>query len=211
MPPRPTPFDLALAGLAGARFPAVGAGLEAAGADPRDRDAFLMTPEAVELVRELRPDEGLGEGISELAALLHHAFLFWAGGCRIAAPDRKAVELELDTAGDRGPPDGARYVQLPPRLLWAEAVAGVPAEPLDGFFVHPLPDGLRALGVFGLHPGRPGFTVAEVEGPRPGELVRPDGTALFSPVLAGGDAAGLRSLTGGEEFLELAWRLGAVA
>jgi hypothetical protein len=209
MAPRPTPYDLALAGFAGAGFPAVRAGLEAAGADPRDRDAFLMTPDAVRLVRDLRPDEGLGAGIAELAALLHHAFLFWAGGCRVAAPDRAAVELALDSSGDLHAPDGARYVQLPPRLLWAEAVAGVPAEPLDGFFVHPLPGGLRALGVFGLHPGRPGFTVVEVEGARPRELVRPDGTPLFSPVLAGGGAAGLRSLTGGEEFLELAWRLGA--
>ena len=209
MAPRPTPFDLALAAFAEARFPAIAAGLEAAAADPLDRDAFLMTPEAVQAVRDLRPDEGLGEGIGELAALLHHAFLFWMGGRRVAVPDRAAVELELDAARDRGAPEGARYVLLPPRLLWAEAVAGVPAEPLDGFFVHPLPAGLRALGVFGLHPGRPGFTVVEVEGARPRELVRPDGTPLFSPVLAGGGPAGLRSLTGGEEFLELAWRLGA--
>ncbi len=211
MAPRPTPFDLALAGFAEARFPAIAAGIEAAGADPRDRDAFLMTPEAVRLVRELRPDEGLGEGISELAALLHHAFLFWAEGRRVAAPDRAAVELELEAYRERHAPEGARYVQLPPRLVWAEAVAGVPAEPLDGFFVHPVPGGLRALGVFGLHSGRPGFTVVEVEGARPLELVRPDGSPLFSPVLAGGASAGLRSLTGGEEFLELAWRLGAIA
>lgn len=211
MAPRPTPFDLVLAGFAEARFPAIAAGIEAAGADPLDRDAFLMTPEAVQAVRDLRPDEGLGEGISELAALLHHAFLFWVGGRRVASPDRAAVELELEASRERHAPDGARYVQLPPRLVWAEAVAGVPAEPLDGFFVHPVPAGLRALGVFGLHPGRPGFTVVEVEGPRPRELVRPDGTPLFSPVLAGGGPAGLRSLTGGEEFIELAWRLGASA
>jgi hypothetical protein len=209
MPARPTPFDLALAGFAADRFPALGAELEAAGADPIDRDAFLMTPEAVQAVRDLRPDEGLGEGIGELAALVHHAYLFWASGLRVAAPDHAAVELELATSRDRGAPDAARYVQLPPHLVWAETVPGVPAEPLDGFFVHPVPAGLRALGVLGLHPGRPGFTVVEVAGARPRELVRPDGTPLFSPVLAGGAPAGLRSLTGGEELLELAWRLGA--
>jgi hypothetical protein len=211
MASRPTPFDLALAELADARFAGIAAGLEAAAADPLDRDAFLMTPEAVQAVRDLRPDEGLGEGIAELAALLHHAFLFWAGGRRVVAPGRSTVERALDAPRDRIAPGGARYVQLPPRLVWAEAVAGVPAEPLDGFFVHPLPAGLRALGVLGLQPGRPGVTVVEVEGPCPRELVRPDGTPLFSPVLAGGGPAGLRSLTGGEEFLELAWRLGASA
>jgi hypothetical protein len=209
MPARPTPFDLVLAGIAEARFPALGARLEAAGAVPIDRDAFLMTPEAVQVVRDLRPDEGLGEGIGELAALVHHAFLFWAAGRRVAAPDRAAVERELGTPRDRAAPDAARYLQLPPHLVWAEAVPGVPAEPLDGFFVHAVPAGLRALGVFGLQPGRPGFTVVEVEGARPRELVRPDGTTLFSPVLPGGGPAGLRSLTGGEELLELAWRLGA--
>ncbi len=209
MAARPTPFDLALAGFAEARFPALRAGLAATGADPLDRDAFLMTPEAVQAVRDLRPDDGLGEGIGELAALVHHAFLFWAAGRQVSAPDRATVELELDGARDRRAAGAARYVQLPPRLMWAEAVPGVPAEPLDGFFVHPVPAGIRALGVFGLHPGRPGFTVAEVEGPRPRELVRPDGTPLFSPVLEGGGPAGLRSLTGAEEFLELAWRLGA--
>jgi hypothetical protein len=211
MAARPTPFDLVLAGSAEARFPALAAALEAAGTAPHDRDAFLMTPEAVQVVRDLRPDEGLGEGIGELAALVHHAFLFWASGRLVATPDRAAIERELGTTAERAAPDAARYVQLPSHLVWAEAVPGVPAEPVDGFFVHPLPTGLRALGVLGVHPGRPGFTVVEVEGPRPRELVRPDGTPLFSPVLPGGAPAGLRSLTGGEEFLELAWRLGASA
>lgn len=208
MPARPTPFDLVLARFAEARFPALRAGLEAAGADPLDRDAFLMAPEAVRTVRELRPDEGLGEGIAELAALVHHAYLFWASGRRVAMPDRAAVERRLAAPDVGDAPGDARYVQVPPRLVWAEAVPGVPAEPLDGFFVHPVPGGLRALGVFGFHAERHGFTVVEVEGPRPRELVRPDGTPLFSPVLPGGTAAGLRSLTGAEEFLELAWRLG---
>ena len=37
-------------------------------------------------------------------------------------------------------------------------------------------------------------------------LERPDGTALFSPALAGGQAAGLYSIVGAEELLELGWR-----
>jgi hypothetical protein len=212
MAARPTPFDLFLADLAEARFPALSAALDAGGTDSVDRDALLLVREAVEILRDLRPGEGLGEGIGELAALLHHAFLFWKAGRPVAAPDHATLDRALGPLPVPAPvaPGGARYVQLPARQFWAELGPGLPAEPLDGFFVHPAGAGLRALGVFGLHPGRDGFTVVEVEGPRPAELVRPDGTPLFSATLAGGAAAGLHSLTGAEELLELAWRVGGL-
>ena len=70
---------------------------------------------------------------------------------------------------------------------------------------------LRVLGIFGLRPEREGFSAVETAGPRPVALERPDGTPLFSPVLAGGQAAGLYSLVGGEELLELGWRTRALA
>jgi hypothetical protein len=82
-----------------------------------------------------------------------------------------------------------------------------PPEPLDGCFVHgSSPDELRVLGVFGLRPERQGFSVVEATGPRPANLRRPDGTALFAPVLPGGSVARLHSLVGAEELLELGWR-----
>jgi hypothetical protein len=62
------------------------------------------------------------------------------------------------------------------------------------------------LGVFGIHPERQGFSVVEVSGPRSDALAREDGSGLFTPVLPGGAAAGLFSLVGGEELLELGWR-----
>ena len=65
---------------------------------------------------------------------------------------------------------------------------------------------LRVLGVFGLRPERQGFSVVEATGPRPANLRRPDGTALFAPVLPGGSVARLHSLVGAEELLELGWR-----
>ena len=77
---RATPFDLVFEPLAEERFPPIQSALEAAGQDPRDRDGFLMIRDVVELVRDLRPDEGVGEGIGELVAFLHHAYLFWAAG-----------------------------------------------------------------------------------------------------------------------------------
>ncbi|MEP7176627.1 MAG: hypothetical protein ABI860_08750, partial [Gemmatimonadales bacterium] len=72
-------------------------------------------------------------------------------------------------------------------------------------------DELRVLGIFGLRPDRDGFSAVETAGPRPRGLERPDGTPLFSPVLAGGQAAGLYSLVGAEELLEIGWRTRALA
>jgi hypothetical protein len=98
-------------------------------------------------------------------------------------------------------------VQFPERRIWAEVIEGGPPEPLDGCFVHATPSGeLRVLGVFGLHPERMGFTVVETSGPRPPALRRAGGGAPYDPVLPGGAAAGLHSLDGAEELLELGWR-----
>jgi hypothetical protein len=66
------------------------------------------------------------------------------------------------------------------------------------------------LAIFGLHPGREGFSVVDADGYREADLQRDDGSALFSPVLPGGAAAGLFSIVGGEELLELAARVTAL-
>jgi hypothetical protein len=208
---RPTPFDLVFGDTAEQSFPEIAAALSQAGTDPRDRDAFLMLREVVGLVRDLRPEQGLGEGIDQLAALVHHSYLFWAAGRpMVELPTEHLGELLAPSlpghTGSEEPP--AYYVQLPERRIWAETVVGAPPEPLDGCFVHASPDAgsLRILGVFGLQPERAGFTVVEVAGSRPFGLARDDGSALFSPTLAGGVAARLFSLAGGEELLELGWR-----
>jgi hypothetical protein len=77
---RPTPFDLVFAHTAETVFPVVRAALERAGHDPTDRDAFLMVPEVVSLLHDLRPEEGIGEGMDQLVALAHHAYLLWTAG-----------------------------------------------------------------------------------------------------------------------------------
>src|SRR5918992_2134796 len=79
---RPTPFDLVFEPLAQTTFPRIQSALTQSGQDPLDRDAFLMLREVVSLLRELRPEEGLGEGIDQLAALVHHGYLFWNAGKR---------------------------------------------------------------------------------------------------------------------------------
>jgi hypothetical protein len=207
---RPTPFDLVFEPLAQTTFPRIQSALVQSGQDPLDRDAFLMLRDVVTLLRELRPDEGLGEGIDQLAALVHHGYLFWHAGKR--SIDLSAEQL-TDILGDS--PESAEeealppphYVQVPVRRLWAPVVPAEPPEPLDGFFQFGAGRNLlHVLGVFGIHPERPGFSVVEVAGPRPRGLSRPDSSPLFAPTLAGGSAAGIYSLAGGEELLELGWR-----
>jgi hypothetical protein len=210
---RASPFNLVFRESADTVFPAIREALTRGGRNPRSRDDFLMVPESVSLVRELRPDEGLGEGIDRLAALVHHAYLYWDEGERTVALSPAELEAMLSTdfltMSRSARPGPAFYAELPLRRVWAEVVEGQPPEPLDGCFVHhsERTGNLRVLGVFGMHPERSGFSVAEVEGPRVTTLQRADGTALFSPILPGGSLARLFSVAGGEELLELGWRI----
>lgn len=210
---RLTPFEMVFGQMAENRFPAVRERLGENGWDPTDRDAFLMVPEVVTLVRELRPDEGMGEAIDQLVALLHHAYLFWLAGAPILSLERESTETLLDhpasdTGEDSDPATqpSSFYCQLAPRLLWARLFPEEAAEPMDGCFVSHLgADQLRVLGVFGMHSERMGFSVAEAAGARK-PLAREDHSPLFAPTLPGGAAAGLYEVTGAEELIELGWR-----
>ncbi len=204
---RPTPFDLVFDSLADDRFPAIRDALARSGRDPRDRNAFLMEKDSVSLIREVRPDDGVGEGMDQLVALVHHAYLFWAGDQRVRSIDRAGLDLMLsaDLPADLTDDTLSWYLQLPERRVWAQALEDTAHEPLDGAFVHHAPDGaLRVLGVLGVHADRDGFTVVEATGRHPG-VVR-EGSAPFSSVLPGGDAAGLYSIAGAPELIELGWR-----
>ena len=212
---RPTPFDLVFPKFAESVFPAIRTALERGGHDAADRDAFLLVPEVVTLLHDLRPEEGIGEGMDQLVALVHHAYLLWDAGV-LTLPltaDRLADMLEgpAPASTDPGIPPRAYYAQLLDRQVWARVLDEGAAEPMDGCFVHPTGADLRVLGIFGLRPERDGFSAVEAVGPRPVHLERPDGTALFSPALAGGQAAGLYSIVGAEELLELGWRTRAIA
>ncbi len=200
--PRLSPFDLVFGRMAEERFPSLRTALE--GLDATDRDAFIMTREAIQLVRDLRPDDGIGEAIDQLVAVVHHAYLFWAAGQIVVDV---GVEI-LEGNGENGPaPAPAWYARFPERKVWAQVVEGAAHEPLDGCFAHSMADdALRVLGVFGLHADRPGFSVVEVAGPRPQGLARESGEPLYAPRMEGGAAAGLYSIAGEEELLELGWR-----
>jgi hypothetical protein len=212
---RPTPFDLVFAHSAETVFPLVRAALERSGQEPTDRDAFLMVPEVVSLLHDLRPEEGIGEGMDQLVALAHHAYLLWdAGALTLPISSDRLAALLAPPAPASPPldePPRAFYAQLLDRQVWARVIDDEAAEPMDGCFVHPANGELRVLGIFGLRPEREGFSAVETVGPRPRGLERPDGTPLFAPVLAGGEAAGLFSIAGAEELLELGWRARALA
>ena len=212
---RPIPFDLVFQHAAESSFPRIAASLAEGGHDPADRDAFLMDREVITLLRDLRPDEGLGEAMDQMVALVHHAYLTWAaGGVTIPVGRETAEELLGPLAPDAGGPRDVPpyYAQFPERMVWARVIESEAPEPLDGVFVSRDPQALlRVLGIFGLRPDRPGFSAVEATGPRTARLTREDGTALFAPTLPGAAAAGLRSITGEEELLELGWRTRGLA
>jgi hypothetical protein len=206
---RPTPLDLVFHRAAESTFPRIASSLAAGGHNPADRDAFLMDREVVTLLRDLRPEEGLGAAMDQMVALVHHAYLTWAAGSISIPVGREAAEELLGQAreGTHSRDVPAYYAQFPERMIWAAVIESEAPEPLDGIFVSRIPDGdLRVLGIFGLRPERAGFTAVEAAGGRAENLAREDGSPLFDPTLAGGATAGLRSILGEAELLELGWR-----
>jgi hypothetical protein len=206
---RAHPFELGIGPLAAERFPRVRADLAGGGNNPRDRDAFVLLPAVAELLRELRPDAGVGSGVETLVAFLHAAYLFWEGGAvlRSIGETQLASVLTASRPTVRPSDRPTSYVQLPALRVWATPIAGQPPEPLDGWFVTPDEDRLGLLAIFGLSPARAGFTAVELAGPHPALGARADGTPLFASTLAGPAASGLASLEDEAELLELAWRV----
>jgi hypothetical protein len=209
---RPTPFDVAFGAEAETWFPRIRESLAAAGLDAHDAEAFILDREVVTYLRELVPEEGIGEAVAQHVALLHHAYLYWDEGGWIFHLNKQRAEALLQADGA---PEGrvvaaapkAFYIQFPPRLVWAELTPDEPHQPLDGAFIRPWPTGgYFVLAIFGMNPGQGGFSVVDTDGYPEGSLQREDGSPLFGPVLPGGEAAGLHSIVGGEELLELAAR-----
>jgi hypothetical protein len=205
---RPHPFELVFAIFRSERLPAIHAEL----GERTSLDSFMLAAAALELMRELRPDEGLGEAVDDFVALVHAGYLFWRDGERTLRLDAAATRALCAPFADGEPaaaprvPEGARYIQVAPRLIWGRLADDAPFEPLDGWFAVPSNAGLRIVACFGVHPGRPGVSVVAVEGRLRSNLVREDGTPLFAPTMSGGDLAGLHAVSVPEELLLLGVR-----
>ena len=211
---RPTPFDLVFATRGGDELPShPPPAWPPAGHDPADRDAFLMDREVVTLLRDLRPDEGLGEAMDQLVALVHHAYLTWDAGAVTIPIARDTAERGCSSSvatrrgraeatrprttpsfpsGGSGP--GSSRTSRPSRSTAASSSR-------DPHGAAP-----RARRSSDCVPDRPGFSAVEATGRGPAGSTREDGSALFAPTLPGRPAAGLRSIIGEEELLELGWR-----
>jgi hypothetical protein len=206
---RPHPFELMFAGFRETRFPAIRGELR----DESGIHAFLLAAAALELLRELRPDDGLGDAVNDFVALVHATYLFWRDGERTVTCDepatRRLCRPEPATSGRTTlAANVTEYIQIAPRLIWGQLADAEPFEPLDGWFAIPDQGGLRVVACFGVHEQRPGVSVVAVEGRRPARVERPDGTALFAPTMPGGDAAHLHAVSVPEELLLLGWRAG---
>lgn len=215
---RPHPFTLVFAKLAPTRFAAIKAEL----GGETSVDAFLLCRAAVELLGELRPDEGIGDAIDDFIAFVHAAYHFWAAGANTVTFDEVATRIlcrgtddALPSAPALGDPADVRrvtdaahamYIQVAPRLVWGQLALADHFEPLDGWFDLGTRDPMRLVACFGVHPTRPGLSVLPIVGTRPTTLVRDDGSTGFAPTMPGGDAAGLFAVTGGEELLLMAGR-----
>ena len=211
---RTHPFDLVFAGLADERFGAISREL----GNERRRDAFLLARPAVELMYELRPEDGIGDGIGDYVGFVHAAYLFWQDGRQTVEFDETATRLlcapqsaRVDSRGGGSAlpssrVGGAMYIQIAPRLVWGQLADGDNFEPLDGWFGWWEGSVLHTVACFGVHPGRPGLSVLALAGHAPRDIGRDDGTAIFTPTMPGGDAAGLHAVAGPEELLLLACR-----
>jgi hypothetical protein len=209
--PRPTPVDLIFGPLADERFPILREALIREGRSEYDRDGFVLVREVVELLQDLRPDEGLGGAVDEFVAFVHAAYCFWQDGRSVVSVARDTLKPMLTVvrdprAGVAASNSRSYYLQLPPQRIWGTALEGQPPQPLDGGFVHVQQGRLAMVAVFGLQAGSDGLTVVDARGPRAAKLARPDGSMLFAPVMEGGALAGLYSVTGTEELVELGWR-----
>jgi hypothetical protein len=206
---RPHPFELVFGPLVDVHFPAIRDALPS----DADLDAFLVCTPALELLQELRPEEGLGEAVDDFVAFVHAAWRFWVDGADTRRLDAESTRVLCEVGGPTPTtmPRVARYIQVAPRLIWGQLADGEQWEPLDGWFAFPDAEGLRVVACFGLHAERPGLTVAAVAGTAPLVAPRPDGSPPFAPLMSGGDQAGLHALADTGELLVLAWRAASLS
>jgi hypothetical protein len=206
--PSMDPFSLVFGDLAESDFP----GVRDALMEDRSIEAFMLSAPALELMGKLRPDEGLGDAVDDFVAFVYAAWRFWCDGKPVVVKNESATRALCSVEQVAWPgeepqlPGTTRYIQVYPRLVWGRLASDETYEPLDGWFATRTGNSLRVVACFGLHSARPGLSVVVAEGPWPGTIVREDASAVLSPMMPGGDLAGLYAIAAPEELLLLAWR-----
>jgi hypothetical protein len=220
MSARVSPFDLVFGQIGPEHFPGVRQAIGNDAATAADRDRFVLLGPVAQLLRDLAPDDALPEAIEGYVRLVHHAYRYWEAGAWTCDVSDALLERALAGGTLRSThPHGSLYLQLPALRVWGAARDGEPPEPLDGVFVTAtaVPGTIAALGIFGMHGDRPGFSAVAVEGradaddPGTDEVLvsarRADRSAPFTPLLEGGAAAGVWSVANPGELLLLTCRL----
>ncbi len=206
------PFEYAFGELAEQRFPGIREEAAAAQKDTADRGQFASLSSVQQLLAEVESPELLeqhAEAAEEYLNTLYVAFRFWEGGRQVASVGKADIEAALAAELDERPsvPGGACYLQLPQRWCWAQVAPDQPHEPLDGLFLVAGPSHreITVLAVLGLRPDRPGFSeVTVIALPQDFTTARAEArTPAFAPVIAGGEAAGLKSVVSSGELLHL--------
>jgi hypothetical protein len=95
-PVRAHPFELVFAEFRAERLPAIRAEL----GERSDLDTFMLSAAALDLMQELRPEEGLGDAVDDFVALVHAAYLFWRDGERTTNLDVAATRALCSPLGD---------------------------------------------------------------------------------------------------------------
>jgi len=201
---RPTPWGLIFAPIE-ERYPELGA----ISADPA---AFNRSPEAQRLLSAIESPELLGTSPIAAAEYLHLLFAdwqHWRSGRKCHGVTGEVLETALSFSAPpppSAPPREPLYLQMPPRALWMQPDPGGAHEPLDGCYVIPIGrDELLIVAILGLHAGRAGLAqvtlTARIEDLATARDALPDDA--YAPAMAGGEAAGIRSVRTAAELLHL--------
>ena len=220
MTARVSPFALVFGEMAPERFSEIRQAIGRDATAAADRDRFVLLAPVGQLLRDLAPDDAPPEAMDAYVRLVHHAYRYWeSGGWTYDVGDAALDRAARGGALTSQLPVTGCYLRLPALRVWGSARNGEPPEPLDGVFltVTATPGRLAALGIFGMHGERPGFSAVAVDGHADathatiGETLIPterdDGSPALSPQLAGGDAAAVYSVADAGEMLLLVCRL----
>jgi hypothetical protein len=206
-----------------AEFPRIREEAEHATIATAEPEKFFNLPAVAPLIREA-VESSEHSAVEEFGPLLFQAYHFWRFGKEVFAFEEGLLRELLAQEVSIGewelvPPRPAGYLQLPRNLVWARVAEDAQAEAIDGVFwtmvgagdpaVPPFPR-LDLLVVLGLLPGRPGFSIAEVQAVTAADLPAHwadasarEGSADFSNILPGGELNNYLGIETGGEVLKL--------